>query len=152
MAFLNSPEPENKGGGYVEQIFKEIVSLVLQIISFQVLVQREKMVMQEDRYQGRRENLGEVTHISNRMITLPAEQMTLVTIALKNTMVFGETFDLNADILRKFQRNLHDTRGSRTRTWERKQSRRCVDFPKWVNIFAVFLDFFLISATNSVMD
>ena len=48
MAFLNSPEPENKGGGYVEQIFKEIVSLVLPILSFQVLVQREKMVMHED--------------------------------------------------------------------------------------------------------
>ena len=114
MAFLNSPEPENKGGGYMEQIFKEIVSLVLQMISFHVLVQREKTVRQEDLYRGRRENLGKVTHVSNRMITPPAEQTTLVTIASKYTMVFGRSFNLNADILKKFQRRLHETRGSRT--------------------------------------
>ena len=98
----------------MEQIFKEIVSLVVQIISFQVLVQWEKTVMQEDLYRGRRENLGQVTQISNRMITFPAEQTTLVTITSKYTMVFGGSFDLNADILKKFRRHLHETRGSRT--------------------------------------
>ena len=115
MAFLNSPEPENKGGVTWNKFSKKL-SLLLQIISFQVLVQREKTVMQEDLYRGRREreNLGEVTHISNRMITPPAEQTTLVTIASKYTMVFGGSFNLNADILKKFQRHLHDTRGSRT--------------------------------------